>query len=352
MGRQYKLTVFVVLALVLFCVNAVARSRARSAESWIESLMREINDVIKREAQAAELMVEAENYYREGEKLFQIGEFEEARSCFQKAVRTASDNTGLKDHARLEEYHLDLLVRIRSLTSMGENAEKQGLSNRALAIAINDRVLRFMRYFLGPGRKKFEIGLRRRDRYKDTMEEIFAREGLPLGLSYVAQIESLYDQNALSRAGAKGIWQFMPDTGRRYGLTVSSRVDERSDPVKSTRAAARYLKDLYRMFGDWLLALASYNAGESRILEAVRRGGGVKDFWVLAERGLLPQETIDYVPAALAAITISNNLEMYGFAGARPERSSSGELFPGKVARSFNNQEHLSGPVKAILEAE
>jgi hypothetical protein len=128
---------------------------------------------------------------------------------------------------------------------------------------------------------------------------VFRQEGVPLELLAVAEVESAFDPLALSPKGARGLWQFMPATAERFGLRVEGARDERTLPALSTRAAARYLRELYARFGDWRLALAAYNTGEGRIERAIRRGG-TRDFVRLAALGLLPEETRRYVPAVLA----------------------------------------------------
>lgn len=127
---------------------------------------------------------------------------------------------------------------------------------------------------------------------------VFAEEGVPLELLVVAEAESAFQPLAISPKGARGIWQLMPATAERFGLRVDALVDERTHPQRSTRAAARYLRELYEQFGDWLLALAAYNAGEGRVAKAVERGG-TRDFWQLAQQRLLPEETRRYVPTVL-----------------------------------------------------
>jgi soluble lytic murein transglycosylase-like protein len=130
--------------------------------------------------------------------------------------------------------------------------------------------------------------------------KIFAEQDVPSELLVIAGVESRFNARALSPKGALGLWQFMPGTARRYGLRVDLQSDERVDPEKETRAAARYLRDLHLRFGDWLLALAAYNAGEDAVQSAIERSGAT-DFWSLRSRRLLPQETRNYVPSVLRA---------------------------------------------------
>ncbi|MCL4524168.1 MAG: lytic transglycosylase domain-containing protein [Acidobacteria bacterium] len=127
---------------------------------------------------------------------------------------------------------------------------------------------------------------------------IFSEEGVPLELLVVAEVESKFDPLALSPKGARGPWQFMPATAERFGLRVDGLTDERIHPELSTRAAARYLRELHAQFGDWMLALAAYNAGEQRVAHAIEQGG-TRDFWQLSQRRLLPEETRRYVPAVV-----------------------------------------------------
>lgn len=140
--------------------------------------------------------------------------------------------------------------------------------------------------------------------YIPLFEEALDLEGLPLELKYLPVIESGLDPSAVSRAGAVGLWQFMLPTARKYDLTVNSLVDERRDPVKSTRAAARYLSDLYNTYGNWMLALAAYNCGPTNVNKAIRRADGIKDYWTIYP--YLPQETRGYVPAFIAANYVMN----------------------------------------------
>ncbi|MBI1987307.1 MAG: lytic transglycosylase domain-containing protein [Nitrospinae bacterium] len=162
------------------------------------------------------------------------------------------------------------------------------------------------------GRKIMAYGLRHLGRYQQMIVQILQNEGLPQELISLAQVESNFWPRAVSSAEALGLWQFMMETGTRYGLKRSNWVDERRDPEKSTRAAARYLKDLYRRFGDWYLALAAYNAGENRV-EAAILAGKSRDYWLLCRKGLLPPETRSFVPIFLATMMILEDPAYFGF---------------------------------------
>ena len=180
--------------------------------------------------------------------------------------------------------------------------------------AVAPPVFQFINFFVaGRGHSTMQIGLQRSGRYRQMVEKIFKEERVPIDLMWLAQAESVWKPNALSRAAAKGIWQFIPSTGTRYGLAQTTWIDERSQPEKSTRAAARYLRWLHDHFaGDWLLAMAAYNSGENRVDNAIAKSG-YADFWELYKRGLLPQETRNYVPCILSIIIISKNQKRYGF---------------------------------------
>ncbi len=181
-----------------------------------------------------------------------------------------------------------------------------------IPIVVNEAVLKIIATFQNDLHDVIARGLARSGRYIPTIHRIFAEEGVPKDLAQVALIESSFLPHARSPKRAHGIWQFMPRTGRRYGLTSNALIDERSDPEKATRAAARYLSYLYELFHDWYLAMAAYNAGEGRILRAIEKTG-FNDFWQLATTGYLRPQTQSYVPAVLAATLISKNPRHYGF---------------------------------------
>lgn len=195
-----------------------------------------------------------------------------------------------------------------------EQAEAEAeASHSDLPIQIHDSVLSFLKYYTeGSGRRTIEVGLERVGLYSPMIRRILREEGVPEDLIHLAQAESAFKPKALSRAAAKGMWQFIASRGEEYGLRQTLWIDERSDPEKSTRAAARHLRDLNDRFGDWYLAMAAYNSGPARVQRAIRRAG-VADFWVLAEQNLLPRETRNYVPTILAMTLIGRNPSRYGF---------------------------------------
>lgn len=181
-----------------------------------------------------------------------------------------------------------------------------------LPIVVNDVVLSYVNFFQTPrGRAIVEGGLTRAGRYRAMIERIFREEGLPQDLIYLAQAESSFKPTALSRARARGMWQFMASRARQYDLAVGWWLDERQDPEKATRAAARHLRDLYDEFGDWHLVLAAYNTGPAGVARAIQRTG-YADFWELHKRNVLPRETRNYVPIILALTIIAKNQEKYG----------------------------------------
>jgi membrane-bound lytic murein transglycosylase D len=195
-----------------------------------------------------------------------------------------------------------------------------------LAVELNEPVLTCIDLYQGRLRDWFEEALSRGQRYLPRIRKVFAEAGIPQDLAYVALVESAFKTSAYSRAKARGVWQFVGATGRRYGLTVDGWVDERSDPEKATRAAALYLKDLSELFGDWNLALAGYNAGEGKVLRAMARYR-TDDFWKLRQTKGLRRETKNYVPLVHAAIVIAKAPERYGFTLA-PEETPALERVP------------------------
>ena len=197
----------------------------------------------------------------------------------------------------------------------------ESFSPTALVFPIRDNaeVRHFLeRFQTGTRRAAVERWLERSGRYAEMIQGVLRDKGLPEDLMFTAMIESGFNPVAVSRAGAKGLWQFMAPTARRYGLRVDRWVDERLDPEKSTVAAARYLSDLHALFGSWELAKAGYNAGEMRVLRAIK-ALGTNDFWELSRGRSLREETKNFVPAIQAATLIGREPERYGFAATQTE---------------------------------
>ena len=191
-------------------------------------------------------------------------------------------------------------------------AEAEIKSTRSdLPLMMTDQVAGYISYFSGRGRTTLENALTRSGRYDEMIRRILKEEGVPQDLIYLAQAESGFHPLALSRVGARGIWQFMASRARGYGLQRDWWTDDRQDPEKSTRAAARHLKDLYGQFGDWYLAMAAYNSGPGTVQSAVKRTG-YADFWELYRRNVLPRETRNYVPIIVAVTIMAKNPGQYG----------------------------------------
>lgn len=184
----------------------------------------------------------------------------------------------------------------------------------------------WIEYFTQKQRDRFQRFINNGEEYRHHIEEIFVKAGLPKELYFVGLIESGYYLGARSHAAAVGPWQFIPGTGKRYGLHITREIDERQDLFKASHAAAMYFKDLHNIFSSWELALAAYNAGEYGIIRRILRYG-TRDFYVLSKNKQLPSETINYVPKVLAAMHIVNNAEKYGFS------------LPKKTARLFDHTE-------------
>jgi len=183
-----------------------------------------------------------------------------------------------------------------------------------IPLTLNSKVEYFVNYFQTVGRTVFARWLSRSERYIPMMKQVLKKEGLPEDLVYLAMIESGFSPHAYSVASAVGPWQFMSGTGKRYALRIDQWIDERRDPLKSTVAAAMYLKELYGIFNkDWYLAAAGYNAGENKILRAIDMYDS-RDFWQLSKGSYLKRETKEYVPRLLAAAIIAKDPARYGFA--------------------------------------
>jgi membrane-bound lytic murein transglycosylase D len=294
----------------------------------------------------------SQQHFLAGERELKLGHLERARTEFDRAVELLLESPyGARSDARLRE-HFDRLVDRINAYEVTALAQGDGFSEKAsepasidalLTIATfpkpapapatekavkadlaatehdvpipqNDRVLAYVELFQGRLRDYIHESLTRGTKYLPMIQEVFRAEGLPLDLAYIPVIESGFKTNALSKASARGPWQFMKATATEQGLKTDWYVDERSDPEKATVAAARYLKALFNMFdGDWHLVLAAYNGGLGRVQRAMKRSGR-EDFWSLSDSTrYLPRETREYVPLILAAIIVSKNPSQYGF---------------------------------------
>jgi len=220
-------------------------------------------------------------------------------------------------------------------------------NHNAIPIAINRHVQAEINLFTTGGEKYFFIeSYRRSGRYRDQIVKALKAAGLPEELSWLPLIESGYKVNALSRARALGLWQFIPSTGYKFGLQRNKFIDERMDPEKSTGAAIEYLKELHRIFGDWATVLAAYNCGEGRVLRVIRSQNVnyLDNFWDLYER--LPRETARYVPRFLATLHILNNPETYGLDRVSIDPPMEYETV------DINKQVHLKNVAKSIGVSE
>jgi len=274
--------------------------------------------------EGVEDLAEARSHARSGEGLLTDGDDDAAVAEFREAMRLLERY--LDQQPRTADAVASELDDLRGrVDSLGHPPPKQGGNESEADVAVNTpevdglridwtaEVLSRLEYFTeGTGRSTIEVGLDRLGVYEEMIRRVFAEEGVPAGLIYLAQAESAFKPEAVSRSAARGMWQFIPARGEEYGLRQNWWIDERSDPEKSTRAAARHLRDLFERFGDWYLAMAAYNSGPGRVDDAIERTGS-RDFWTLAEAGPLPPETRNYIPTILAMAIIGSDPPAFGF---------------------------------------
>jgi membrane-bound lytic murein transglycosylase D len=299
------------------------------------------------------LIAASDDHFKAGQKEIEQGHFEAAKQEFNRAVDVLLESPyGARTEPRIRE-HFDRLVdristyEVRALAAGDGFTEKKyepasidellaasltlgtppataelkdtvesdlRSAKHDIPIPLNPRVLAYIELFQGRLHDFIEEGMKRGTKYLPMIQGVFRAEGLPLDLAYVPLVESAFKPNALSRAKAKGVWQFMTGTALENGLRRDWYIDERSDPEKATVAAAKYLRTLSKIFnGDWHLALASYNGGPGRMQRALKNAR-LDDFWALAAKPkLIPRETREYVPMILAAMVIAKNPSQYGF---------------------------------------
>lgn len=296
---------------------------------------------------------EADKHYQYGKFCIQEGKLEQARTEFDQALETLLNVPESAPDRAVAEKKSEELIRLihrYDIESLGSGESPDNpvfvqstlpellertfpidprLKDRTLAqvaasaselpLTVNDAVLSYINYFTSErGRRVMVYGWKHAGRYKAMISRILDEEGVPQELMSLAQAESGFVPRAVSRAAAAGMWQFLRSRGSEYGLTYSAMHDDRLDPEKATRAAAKHLRDLYTQLGDWYLAMAAYNCGPFCVERAVQRTG-FADFWELRSRSVLPRETMNYVPAILAMAIISKNPEAYGITPESPD---------------------------------
>ncbi len=298
---------------------------------------------LPRPTDAEFLIKKADDSFLEGKKSLEAGRADDARAQFDKAIeallsapdnlpdrtkverrleelveaiyRYDADQTGESDKVVYDKRPMDDMVEMifsPDAGSRGKLADLIKSTSSQLPLQQHDVVLGAVNFFSSErGRKIMEAGLRRQAKYKPMIERILAEEGVPPELIFLAQAESGYMPRAMSNKLCVGLWQFSKATGREYGLMQTASTDDRMDPEKATRAAAKHLKDLYEHFGDWYLAMAAYDCGPACVDHAVARTG-YADFFELRRLNVLPKETANYVPVILAMTIVGKNAPQYG----------------------------------------
>jgi membrane-bound lytic murein transglycosylase D len=346
MRTKRVITITILFAVMIGGGSPLARVAFASDDSSSSAL--QVKQSIVRD-----LMGKARQLYQEGEQAYKSGQYDMARRKFDEAVDTilginapVSVPISITSDDELRACYRELIEKINRYQIISMEQKDGGFSEQRYEpspldklaslseadleeVAADDEeinarfnfnfeaaypIKQFISYFTrGRGRATMEAGLSRSVRYRGMAERIFKEEGVPTDLIWLAQVESGWNPYSLSSAAAKGIWQFIPSTGSRFGLQQNYWVDERANPEKSTRAAAKYLKFLATRYrNDWSLALAAYNTGEGNVDNAITRAG-TRDFWRLHRSGFLANETRNYVPAILAVVTIAKSPRKYGF---------------------------------------
>jgi membrane-bound lytic murein transglycosylase D len=362
-ARAALLTLFVVPATIFGQIPA--GSSARDIPTAVQQSEDRVSRIINK----------AEDHFRKGKLNLEDSKREQARDEFDKAVDSILES-GLDVRAsqKLQTYYLELVERIyreevpaqQSAPQMNSAAlvavnlqtpsappqigfreqkfepspldelsklvltpEEQNVSdadvvaleqakhNVNFAFTINPLIQQYINYYQGRGRSTMESGLRRSGQYMRLARQIFSEEGVPVDITWLGQVESAWRPKAVSWAAASGLWQFVPGTGRQYGLRQTAWIDERNSFEQATRASAKYLKDLAAHYnGNWELAMAAYNTGAGNVDRAISRAG-TESFWAIYP--FIYQETRNYVPNILATILIAKNPEKYGFKGIKPD---------------------------------
>jgi membrane-bound lytic murein transglycosylase D len=375
------------VAAPISCFGQIpAASSARSIPTEVEQSDVRITQIIGR----------AEDHFRKGKLNLEDSKREQARDEFDKAVDSILESGfDVRANQKLQTFYLELVERIYreevplqgpstpnnvAMTLVAQNPQdqktppppaqigfrdqkfepspldelsklvltdsekevsgedlvalEQSKQNVNFAFTLNPLIQQYINYYQGPrGRSTMENGLRRSGQYMRLARQIFAKEGVPVDVTWLGQVESAWKVKALSWAAASGLWQFVPSTGRMYDLRQTAYIDERNSFEQATRASARHLKDLAKRYnGNWELAMAAYNTGAGNVDRAIARAG-TANFWMIYP--YIAQETRNYVPNILAVILIAKNPEKYGFKGIKPDAPISYDVVQVPTATSL-----------------
>jgi len=383
-----KACVAVLMALVASAATSIAQIPVASSARTIPT------EVEQSEGRVSQIMTRAEDHFRRGKLNLEDNKREQAREEFDKAIDSILESGfDVRASQRLQTYYLELVERIyREEVPMQQpgapvntaliaqnsqtqdqkpapapqigfrdqkfepspldelsklvltESEKQVSGEDLLALeqaqknvnftfTLNPLIQQYINYYQSRGRSTMENGLRRSGQYMKLARKIFAEEGVPLDVIWLGQVESSWKPKAVSWAAASGLWQFIPSTGRMYGLRQTAYIDERNSYEQATRASARHLKDLSKRYnGNWELAMAAYNTGAGNIDRAISRAG-TANFWMIYP--YIAQETRNYVPNILAVILIAKNPEKYGFKGIKSDAPMSYDVVQVPTATSL-----------------
>jgi membrane-bound lytic murein transglycosylase D len=376
------------MALVASAATVVAQIPVASSARTIQS------EVEQSEGRISQIMTRAEDHFRRGKLNLEDNKREQAREEFDKAIDSILESGfDVRASQKLQTYYLELVERIyreevptqlpnaavntqlvaqntqtqdpkpapapqigfrdqkfepsplddlsklvltedeKQVSNADILALEQSQKNVNFTFTLNPLIQQYINYYQSRGRSTMESGLRRSGQYMRLARKIFAEEGVPLDVTWLGQVESAWKPKAVSWAAASGLWQFIPGTGRMYGLRQNAYIDERNSYEQATRASARHLKDLSKRYnGNWELAMAAYNTGAGNIDRAISRAG-TANFWMIYP--YIAQETRNYVPNILAVILIAKNPEKYGFKGIKSDTPMSYDVVQVPTATSL-----------------